>query len=79
MNKMAKSINIIEQLNERVASDVYRMVDFTMDKNGCSRFSPELEEAIFELSYAVQHLTDMIDVETDRNDKYIVREIYRDI
>lgn len=74
---MSKSISIIEQLNERVASEVYRMVDFTMDKNGFSVFSPELEEAIFELSHAVQHLSDMIEVESERNDKYFVKEMYR--
>jgi hypothetical protein len=74
---MSKSINTLEQLNERVASEVYRMVDYTMDKNGFSRFSPELEEAIFNLSHAVQHLSDMISVEVDRNDKYFVKELYR--
>jgi GTP1/Obg family GTP-binding protein len=76
---MSKSLQTIEQLNELVASDVYRMVDYTMDKNGLSRFSQELEDAIFDLSHAVQHLSDMLESEADRNDKYLVKEIYRDI
>lgn len=76
---MSKAIQIIEQINEDIASDVYRMVDYTIDKNGLSRFSPELEEAIFNLSHAVQHLSDMISVESDRNDKLIEKEMYRNI
>ena len=73
------SIKIIEQLNERVASDVYRMVDYTIDKNGLSRFSPELEEAIFELSHAVQTLSETIESETNNNNIYFVKEYYKDM
>ena len=76
---MNKAIETASKLHDQIASDVYRLVDYTIDKNGCSRFSPELEEAIMELSYSVQHLSDMFEVEQNRNDKYFVKEMYRNI
>jgi hypothetical protein len=74
---MSNKLIELESLHETIASDVYRMVDITVDKYGKSVFSDELEEAVFELSQAVQNLSDMIIAEADRNDNYFVKEHYK--
>jgi hypothetical protein len=71
---MEKDIEVAHALLTRLSSDYYRLSDYSKDRNGNERFSPEFIEAIADLGYCLDILSDLIEVEEDKKNMNAIIE-----